>query len=509
MAVTKFGVGTVAAAASGNITPTLPGGFATNDVAILFCVQHDNVVSTITAGWTIVDATNNTTGLRTFWAWRRLTAGDGNPTITHAAGDSIIAQITVYHGVITSGNPYDVKSVSANVSSSTCTATAITPGTAGSRIVFLGGQLDDSTWSAYSGTNPTFVEDMDQLTTLGLDASFGTASGDKTDTTTTGSRTATASRAAINTGHMLALVPALMVTAQVCSLTLTPVAGTITTGGVTVVAQPCVLTLDSVQGTISAGGGGSPVTVTAQVCDLTLTPVANTPIVGSVTIVAQPCDLTLTPVPHAPIAGAVTITAQACTITLTPVAGTITAGPVTVAAQPCTFTLAGVQGSVSAGGGGAVTVTAQVCQLTLSPVAGSISVGPVAVVAQPCTFTLAPVAGARTTGSVSVVAQVCTLTLTPVAGIRTVGPVTVVAQPCTFTLVPVPHPPVVASNTTIVAQVCTFVLQCVSSTPTATAPVDLMEWPEVLALHSAIKAREMLWQPMPTFHERRPLPGRW
>lgn len=208
MAVTLFGVGTVADAASGNVTPTLPASFATNDVAILICAQHDNVVATITAGWTIVDATNNTTALRTFFAWRRLTAGDGNPTITHAAGDAIIARIAVFSGVRTSGDPHDVKSVSANASSTTTTCAAITPGTAGSRIVFMGGIADDGAYSGYSGTNPTFTEDIDNLTALGLDASICMASGDKTDTTTTGSRTATNVRTAVNTGHMLALVPA-------------------------------------------------------------------------------------------------------------------------------------------------------------------------------------------------------------------------------------------------------------------------------------------------------------
>jgi hypothetical protein len=208
VAVTLFGVGTVAAANGGNITPTLPASFATNDVAILVCAQHDNVVATITAGWTIVDAGNNTTALRTFFAWRRLTAGDGNPTITHAAGDAIIARIAVFSGVRTSGDPYDVKSVRHNASSATVTADAITPGTAGSRILFMGGIADDGAFSAYSGTNPTFTEHIDNLTVLGLDASICLASGDKTDTTTTGSRTATNVRTNVNTGRLLALVPA-------------------------------------------------------------------------------------------------------------------------------------------------------------------------------------------------------------------------------------------------------------------------------------------------------------
>lgn len=210
MAVTLFGVGNVAVAASGNVQPSLPLSYPTDGIAILICAQHDNVASTIaTTGWTIVDATNNTAALRTFFAWKRLVSGsEGDPIITHTAGDAIIARIAVFSGVRTTGDPYDVKSVSANASSTTITCAAITPGTAGSRILFMGGVGDDGNTSGYSGTNPTFAEDLDNITALGLDASICMASGDKTDTTTTGSRTATNIRTAVNTGHMLALVPA-------------------------------------------------------------------------------------------------------------------------------------------------------------------------------------------------------------------------------------------------------------------------------------------------------------
>lgn len=208
MAVTLFNVGTVASAASGNITPTLPASVVADQVAILVCAQHDNVVSTITAGWTIVDPTNSTTAVRVFWAWKRLVGGDADPVITHAAGDAIIARIAVFNGVRTSGDPHDVKSAQANASSATTTAAAITPGTAGSRIVWMGGIGDDGAYSAYSGTNPTFVEHIDNLTTLGADASIAMASGDKTDTTTTGNRTATNARTNVNVGFMIALVPA-------------------------------------------------------------------------------------------------------------------------------------------------------------------------------------------------------------------------------------------------------------------------------------------------------------
>lgn len=209
MAIEWFGTGAVAAAASGNITPTLPGSFATGDIAICICCQADNVVSTMPAGWTIVDPTNNN-GLnneRVWWAWRRLTVGDANPLITHAAGNTIIARITVYRGVITTGDPYSAKSVNTTAASNTATALAITPTDADSMIVFCGGQADNSAWSGYSGTNPTFTESIDNLTTLGNDASIFLADGRRTTADSTGNRTATASRSFQNVAFLIALTP--------------------------------------------------------------------------------------------------------------------------------------------------------------------------------------------------------------------------------------------------------------------------------------------------------------
>lgn len=211
MAIVRQGVGAVASAGSGNITPTLPA-HAADDIAIMICAQADNVVCTLPAGWTIVDPTNNNgvNNERLFWAWKRLTSGaESDPTITHTAGDSIIARISTYRGVRTSGDPYDVKSVNASVgASATVTATAITPGNANSMIVFCGGQADNSAYSGYSGTNPTFSEAIDNLTTTGTDASIFLADGIRTTADSTGNRTATATRSFQNVGFMIALVEA-------------------------------------------------------------------------------------------------------------------------------------------------------------------------------------------------------------------------------------------------------------------------------------------------------------
>lgn len=209
MPITRFGVGNVAAAASGNVTPTLPASTAADDIAIIICCQADNVVSTVPAEYTIVDATNNN-GLnneRVWWAWARLVGGDANPLITHTAGDSIVARIAVFRGVTTSGDPYSVKSVNSTGASVTATALAVIPTDADSMIVLAGGQADNSAWSGYSGTNPTFSEAIDNLTTLGTDASIFMANGIRTTADTTGDRTATATRSFQNVAYLIALKP--------------------------------------------------------------------------------------------------------------------------------------------------------------------------------------------------------------------------------------------------------------------------------------------------------------
>jgi hypothetical protein len=201
-------------AASGNITVNIQTSKLTDDVGILVVAQHDNVVSTVPAGWNIVGALNNTTALRSFWAWKRFSADDATVVVTHAAGDAIIGQVSVFRGVRTTGDPHETQSQKANASSSTITADAITPSTANDEILFIGCIAEDGLSSTYSGTNPTFTERMDTITSLGLDASECLASGPKTDTTTTGSRTATNVRTAVNNGYLVALVAASAVAAS-------------------------------------------------------------------------------------------------------------------------------------------------------------------------------------------------------------------------------------------------------------------------------------------------------
>ena len=98
---------TAVAANGGNITVNIQTSKLTDDIGILVVAQHDNVVSTVPAGWTKVNELNNTTALRGWWAWKRFTADDATVVVTHASGNAIIGQVSVFRGVRTTGDPHE------------------------------------------------------------------------------------------------------------------------------------------------------------------------------------------------------------------------------------------------------------------------------------------------------------------------------------------------------------------------------------------------------------------
>lgn len=236
-------------------------------------------------------------------------------------------------------------------------------------------------------------------------------------------------------------------TAQIATLALTAVPGTLVPGAVTQAAQVGALALTAVPGTLVRGN----VTVTAQIATLALTALPGTTTPGAVTKAAQIATLALTAVPGALTAGAVSVTAQIATLTLTAVPGTASTGS-TVTAQIATLALTAVPGTLSVG---AVTQVAQVATLTLTAVPGVATSG-LTVIAQIATLTLTAVPGTKTTGAITQAAQIATLALTAVPGVLTLGAVTKVAQVATLTLTAVPG--VLNAGVTTVAQVATLTL---------------------------------------------------
>lgn len=114
---------------TGTAALTVPwGSHVANDVALLF-VEADGAETVTTpsspAGWGAVDSSVATaTGLWVYWK-RATGSSEGDVTVPDP-GDHATAQILVYRGCITSGNPWDVIAKNINNTSS---ANVSIPGT--------------------------------------------------------------------------------------------------------------------------------------------------------------------------------------------------------------------------------------------------------------------------------------------------------------------------------------------------------------------------------------------
>lgn len=196
--------------ASGDAFPTLPSGWQAGDIHICIVVSHDNVSSTMPAGWTAIDAgTTNGGSLITSCFYRRAVAGDTDPTVTHSGGAQITATIAGYRGCISTGSPIDVAGITSTNASSTITASAITTVTDNAMVLFFGGIYASlgqaTTISGYSGT-PTPTERIDAPNVTDYPEEC-LADFILSPAGSTGTRTATATNAGVNNGLMFALGP--------------------------------------------------------------------------------------------------------------------------------------------------------------------------------------------------------------------------------------------------------------------------------------------------------------
>jgi hypothetical protein len=112
---TFVGAGALAAAATGNtLVPALPAGWAVGDVAIL--QAKTNLLNSWNApvGWTEFASNDNVAGLSSSLFWRRLEAGDTDPTVEIiGSGNSITAsnghyaRIYAFRGCAPTGTPVE------------------------------------------------------------------------------------------------------------------------------------------------------------------------------------------------------------------------------------------------------------------------------------------------------------------------------------------------------------------------------------------------------------------
>jgi len=206
MAVTYTAEGTVATAPSGNVTPSLPSGWAAGDVHICNVVSLDNVTSTMPSGWNALDpGTNNSTSMRTTSWYRLAQTGDTNPTVTHTAGSYIAAVITGYRGADQTTPVEVIGSVYVTTPASTIVTTyGITILTDQSMMVMLCGQeakVTDAAWS-HSMTeryDDPYINNYPTLASADVLRSTGA----------TGNATCTASASTLSNGLLIAIKPLL------------------------------------------------------------------------------------------------------------------------------------------------------------------------------------------------------------------------------------------------------------------------------------------------------------
>jgi hypothetical protein len=207
---TAAGTAANTATASTGISPGLPASFQADDIFIMVAHHSSNTDFNDPAGWTRIAALsgNNTSAQRVVVWWRRAQVGDTAPSITASTSTAVrIARIYGFRGCITTGDPWDVNSRSANAASATIASSNITTTVANCRVAFFGAYEDDPT-TASLPTGYTAIGVSG--TTTGNDAMLCgwhkalSGTGSENPSTTVSGGTFTNS---VNTGIMIALKP--------------------------------------------------------------------------------------------------------------------------------------------------------------------------------------------------------------------------------------------------------------------------------------------------------------
>ncbi len=192
---------------SGSLTLAYPAGLAADDVLLAQIAVAGNQTITAPAGWTLINRSNNGSTLTQAVYWKR--AGASNPasdTWSFGSSDRAAGTLSAYRDVDPVA-PVNVYSVLSNASDTSVTAAPVTPTVSGVRLLGLyatangnagftppSGMAEQQDDASGAGKNGIAVELADEAYAGGTGA--------------TGSRVATASTAADNIAHLIALQPA-------------------------------------------------------------------------------------------------------------------------------------------------------------------------------------------------------------------------------------------------------------------------------------------------------------
>lgn len=176
---TVVGVGT-AAAGTGAVTPTLPSGWAEDDILLLF-VETDKGEAVTVDGWsaapnTPYDSTGLQTNTRLTVLWKRAGSSESDPT-TSDSGDHQIAGIMAVRGCVTTYDPFLVSSCSnvfTNFTTYISDVLVVNAGALGTDGLTTG---QFSSWT--NATLSSLTERFDEFTDVGNGGGFGVATGEK------------------------------------------------------------------------------------------------------------------------------------------------------------------------------------------------------------------------------------------------------------------------------------------------------------------------------------------
>ena len=144
--VTHVGTGQADSQDTGSVKPQLPSGYAVGDFFICLVESRDNIAINITSpsGWTKLYSSSNGSQSQASLFYKFATSSsETNPSFTHTAGGSIIANCSAFRGVDTT-NPFDTPyAAAASVADNTVETGTLTTVTPNSMLLFAGHMADD------------------------------------------------------------------------------------------------------------------------------------------------------------------------------------------------------------------------------------------------------------------------------------------------------------------------------------------------------------------------------
>jgi len=173
--ITYVGVGAASATDGGsNPTPAIPSGIADNDLMIctVYSRESDDGTISISAGWTQIYNERSFGGIMASW-YRYRVAADPNPTITlanHAVGDTVIAQIAAWRGVL-AGGPFATGVLQTNTPQLNIGPIPSVGLDRKGLVIVIGGKQDDwGSVATLTGDSLNWAEIAEDDSTLGNDA---------------------------------------------------------------------------------------------------------------------------------------------------------------------------------------------------------------------------------------------------------------------------------------------------------------------------------------------------